>query len=533
MLDNRPVVLVVADRHVNFDRLLAHDAEACGGALAREFEFAYLDCYQAVEGWYRDNRGRFVSLLVIDIDFSGAPDPNRLIGPGAIHHPVPRGFDPLLFQGFLIHADIRDNGLDRTVPVLFVAGQRQMASAQRFVEFIISPGQGGCAFVEATPDGRFDCPAVVERLDALALRPLDENARQEWRERHGMVIGRSRAMVALAREISLTGRSDATVLLLGSPGVGKELVANAIHRSSRRHDPGLRPLPKTVNIGALGGDLLEDELFGHIRGAFTGAVADRKGIFEAGEKSTVFLDEVGDIGNETQVKLLRCLENRTIKRLGSPNEARVDIRVIAATNRSISYLQSHLRPDFYTRLVHQCVLVPSLADRFADESPEVLAADMAEFTEFVVDRLNGNPMHQRSLGVDTGTVNLLAQLVTDHMTGVNEQFDGNIRTLLNLLERSYECAQYDGSSAVAVGHVITTMGGIRFAGTPRTGPPPTTIEGLVGTLNLARVERLVIAEAIKKCGNNQSMAADMLGVHRDTLRRKLATHSSGEQHNSA
>ena len=523
----QPVVLVLDDLRENFELLLHHVRSADGGRLGREFEFVHLDCFAALEAWYKLNHGRFVSLLIVDVDFSHAREPRRLLGFPDIHHPVPKGFDPLAFQGFLIYAALRQGDVDRIAPVLFSAGARQLADAQAFCEFVVAPGQGGCAFIEEADARGFNCEAIAERLDEMALRPLDEAQRAFWCERHGMVIGRSRKMVALAQETTRIGRSDTTVLLLGRPGVGKELVAIAVHRSSYRYKPKSRELPKTVNIGALDSGLLEDELFGHIRGAFTGAIADRKGIFEAAQDSTVFLDEVGDIAHETQLKLLRCLENHTIKRLGSPHEVTVNNRVLAATNRSLEYLQTNLRPDFYTRLVQHCIAVPSLRERFAGEDPAVIEADLADFTGFVVERLNRNPMHQRKLRADQGAIRFLLQLVRDHIAGTNEAFDGNMRTLNNLVERAYERAQYDGSPALSVGHVISTMGVIAFTSRQRALKSAASLEHAAGTLNLARLERQAISEALAKCDDNHSQAAEMLGIHRETLRRKMAESNIG------
>jgi DNA-binding NtrC family response regulator len=529
---DQPVVLVLDDMRENFDLLLHHVRSQDGGRLAREFQFEYLDCYAALQSWYQLNRSRFVAMLVIDVDFSHTTEPRKLLGFPDVHHPVPKGFDPTAFQGFLLYAGLRHDNIDRIAPVLFVAGTRQLASAQRFSEFVMAPGQGACAFVDEASGGRFNCPAIAERLDALALRPLGEAGRRDWRDRHDMVIGHARPMVALAHEIARIGRSETTVLLLGKPGVGKELVANAIHRLSRRHAAGSRDLPNTVNIGALDGTLLEDELFGHVRGAFTGAVADRKGIFEAGQNSTVFLDEIGDIAHETQLKLLRCMENRTIKRLGDSHEVGVDIRIVAATNRAIEYLQTNLRPDFYSRLVQHCLVVPSLRERFAGEDPYVLEADLAEFAEFLIEKLNRSPMNPRKLRLDIGAIRFLVQLVGEHVAATSDSFDGNARTLRNLVERSYERAQYDGSPAVSVGHVISTMGVVQFTGRQATLKAAATLEQTAGTLNLERIERQAISEALRKCGSNHSQAAELLGIHRDTLRRKLANIDK-EQHNSA
>ncbi|MBN2537650.1 sigma 54-interacting transcriptional regulator, partial [candidate division WOR-3 bacterium] len=274
-----------------YDRLLgairAHD----GGRLAREFRFEHLDCYGALRDWYRQNPGSFVSLVIQNINFGPAAEEGKLLGFPEVRYPVPRDFDPRAFQGFLIYALMRQNDLDRIAPALFVTDHGDMIRIQRYAGFVVYPGQGRCTFASLLPGESPDYSDVIAQLDTHALRPLDEERRRLWRERHGMVVGQSRRMSYLVQEIEFIGPSDAVVLLLGKPGVGKELVANAVHRCSHRfRDDGERRFPITVNIAALDRNLIEDELFGHERGAFTGAVAERKGVFETARGSTVFLD---------------------------------------------------------------------------------------------------------------------------------------------------------------------------------------------------------------------------------------------------
>jgi DNA-binding NtrC family response regulator len=520
-----PVILVVDPVRSSYDDFIKAIQSHDGGRLVREFRFEHLDCYDALRDWYRHNPGSFVSLVVQHLNFGTAVEERKLLGFPEVKYPVPRDFDPRAFQGFLVYALMRQNNLDRIAPVLFVTDHRDMIRIQRYAGFVVYPGQGSCSFASLLPDGPVDFAEVIERVDTIALRPLDEERRQEWRERHGMVVGQSRRMSYLVQDIERIGPSDAVVLLLGSPGVGKELVANAVHRCSHRYqDTDDHRFPITVNIAALDRNLIEDELFGHERGAFTGAVAERKGVFETARGSSVFLDEIGDITTEVQLKLLRAIENRRIKRLGSSCELTVEMRIVAATNRTVEELQRSFRPDFYSRLVQHCVPVPSVKERWQSEEPDVVQQDLNEMFSFVVDEMNRNPRHARRLQIDRSSTKFIHQLVDEYIAGNNDLFRGNIRTLRSILEQSYERALYDGSPAIGIGHIISTVGVIRYM---QASAPPAdagSIEQLVGGLNMKEVERRTIIEAMNRCDNNQSRAAEILGIHRDTLRRRLSEY---------
>lgn len=531
----RPVALVVVPGPDRFQKL-TRDLEGYDrGRLLSEFEFKYLDSFSAAKKWYQDNCGRFVAVIVQAVNFSSAEDESRLLDYADVKCPVPDGFDNRTLQGFLIYASIRQHNIDRIAPVLFVSDEAEPESAARFASFVIYPGHGSCLFVRAPSEGDRQYCEIAERIDSVALRPLDSARRKAWSLEHGMVVGRSRKMASLVHDIERIGPSDAIVLLLGGPGVGKELVANALHRSSHRYvaDDPARDSPLTVNIAALDRNLIEDELFGHQRGAFTGAAAERKGIFETAEGSSVFLDEIGDIGDEIQLKLLRAMEYRRIRRLGSSTEAEVDMRIIAATNRSVEELQSGFRPDFYSRLVQHCISVPSLRERWEDEGRSIIAEDLEEFFDYVVQTMNQKPRHAtanhaRALEVEPAAVNFLHRLVDDYITGKNNLFHGNMRTLRNVIERGYERALYDGSLEISVGHLISTIGIIRFLDSQVSrGPLVKTRSGqrlfaAAGTLNLRELERQAVVEALTQTDGSIIRAATLLGIHRDTLRRMIS-----------
>jgi anaerobic nitric oxide reductase transcription regulator len=212
--------------------------------------------------------------------------------------------------------------------------------------------------------------AAAERMDDLALRAEDAQRRAEHyrraagSERTRRLVGRSAAHRALLREIALVGPSDLTVLVGGETGVGKELVVQALHAASPR---ARRPLV-SLNCAALPETLVESELFGHVRGAFSGAVAERQGKFELADGGTLFLDEVGELPLAVQAKLLRVLQNGQLQRLGSDREHRVDVRLVAATNRDLAaeVRAGRFRADLYHRLGAYPLQVPPLRERGRD-----------------------------------------------------------------------------------------------------------------------------------------------------------------------
>lgn len=213
--------------------------------------------------------------------------------------------------------------------------------------------------------------SVVQRMDGLARRLEDERQRADSyralaadKAAPPTLMGQSPAHQRLLEEITLVGNSELTVLLLGETGVGKELVAQALHAASPR---AARPLI-SLNCAALPETLVESELFGHVRGAFSGAVADRRGKFELAHGGTLFLDEVGELPLAVQAKLLRVLQDGQLQRLGSDREHRVDVRVIAATNRDLAHevRAGRFRADFYHRLSVYPLVVPPLRERGHD-----------------------------------------------------------------------------------------------------------------------------------------------------------------------
>ena len=309
------------------------------------------------------------------------------------------------------------------------------------------------------------------------------------------IVGESAALrIALAR-VAQVAPTNSSVLLLGPTGTGKELFARALHERSRRH---VRPLVR-VNCGALPPTLMESELFGHERGAFTGAVAMRPGRFELADGGTIFLDEIGDLAPEVQVKFLRVLQEGEFERVGSSRTQRVDVRVIAATHRDLdaAIAAGTFRADLYYRLSVYPIHLPPLRDR---------AEDIPRLMWFFIER------HQRELGRQ---ITKVPQSVVDALQRYS--WPGNVREFENVIERA----------------MIGCTGDTLRLDAPLPCRPDSSIERDQPD-NLDAVQRAHIEAVLQRCGgriNGTGNAAERLGLHPNTLRfrmKKLGiTASSG------
>ena len=259
-------------------------------------------------------------------------------------------------------------------------------------QVIILTGYGTTdSAVEAMREGAFNYlqkPIDINILRQTVINALEKQLllrqniilREQLDDKFGFdnIIGKSKQMLELFRKIRLVASTKATVLITGESGVGKELIAKAIHNHSPRRDSSYKP----INCGVLHRELLESELFGHERGAFTGATANKRGVFEQADGGTLFLDEVGEMGPETQVKFLRVLEEHEFTRLGGDRTLHVDVRVIAATNKDLeSAVQDHtFRADLYYRINRFPMPVPPLRERHED-IPLLVTAFIREFSK--------------------------------------------------------------------------------------------------------------------------------------------------------
>jgi formate hydrogenlyase transcriptional activator len=309
----------------------------------------------------------------------------------------------------------------------------------------------------------------------------------------GEIHGRSAAMQEVFRAIELVANTDSSVLIFGETGSGKELIARAIHRSSRRASAVM----VKVNCGALPATLVESELFGHERGAFTGAVQQKKGRFELANRGTIFLDEVGELPLESQVKLLRVLQEHEFERVGGTQTLRVDARVIAATNRDLKadVQRGAFRSDLFFRLNIFPIWVPALRDR-RDDIPLLARHFVREFAG------------RMARDVDQIDARVLDQLVAYN-------WPGNVRELANILERA----------------VILCQGRVLQSG--HLGLPAAVPAGADDVVTLDEAERRHILKALDKTGGvlaGPKGAAALLGVNRSTLwsrMRKLGIEPVG------
>ena len=307
---------------------------------------------------------------------------------------------------------------------------------------------------------------------------------------HYGIVGRSRVMIEISKRIELVAQSRSTVLLTGETGTGKELVARAIHdRSQQRHMPLIK-----VNCAAIPETLIESELFGHVRGAFTGAASAKKGRFALADGGTIFLDEIATLGPAVQAKLLRVLQEREFEPLGSERTERVDVRVVAATNRDLRAMaaEGKFQEDLYYRLQVIPIELPPLRQRLDD-----LPALVDHFVQKFSQRLG-----KRITGVDALA---MVELKRYH-------WPGNVRELENTIERAV---------VLSTGPVLTpdTVWMMGAAAAPTTGLPSLRLHQ-----NVEWVERETIRHALERTRGVKKDAAELMGLSQRALSHYLAKY---------
>jgi two-component system nitrogen regulation response regulator NtrX len=367
---------------------------------------------------------------------------------------------------------------DNHAPVLMISGHGTIADA-----------------VAATRAGAFDFmekPLGRDRLLLALKNALDQSALQQenarLRELVGeapRMIGASPAFLRVVEQAGQVARSDARVLLLGESGTGKELIAAHIHRQSPFASG---PFVK-VNCAAIPVDLLESELFGHEKGAFTGATAGRRGKFELADGGTLFLDEVSDLHEASQAKLLRVLQEGEFQHVGGEETLQVSVRVISATNRDLAgwVAQKKFREDLYYRLSVVPIRVPPLRERPEDIRP------LAEYLlEEFCRRNNFKPKRMAE-----GVFEVLRSY----------RWPGNVRELRNVVERIAILSSSDTIQAETIPFEIRQ---------PQEAPPPSTLEK-----TRAQAERELIRQALEEAGGNVSAAARVLGIERTRLHKRI------------
>jgi two-component system response regulator HydG len=356
--------------------------------------------------------------------------------------------------------------------------------------------------VEALKSGAYDYlikPLDIEELKILVAKALrfrqleQENVylkeRLNDRFDFSRILGRSPAMNSLFETMALVAPSEATVLIVGDSGTGKELIASAVHQNSPRKD---RPLIK-VNCAALPETLLESELFGHEKGAFTGAIARKQGRFQLAHKSSIFLDEIAEMAPATQAKILRVLQEREFEPVGSSQTFKVDTRIIAATNKNLEeeIKAGRFREDLYYRINVVTLVVPPVRERREDIP---LLADF--FLKQHVEKNN-----RLIKGFTPRAVDLLMRY----------DWPGNVRELENVVERAVIMARGDMVTPLEFPDVLQDLDEEAKA----------SPLALTAGRSLKEVEKVMILRTLEETGGNRTHAARILGISRRTLQLKL------------
>ena len=366
-------------------------------------------------------------------------------------------------------------------------------------EVIIITGYGTIeSAIEALKCGGYDYlqkPINLERLKILIERIAEKRKLQlenvlykrrlKDRFNYDQLVGKSPKMQGIYEIIDRISTGSPTVLIQGESGTGKELVANVIHQNSVRRDRPFIP----VNCGAITEGLLESELFGHVKGSFTGAIKDSIGLFKAADGGTIFLDEIAEVPPSLQVKLLRALQERKIRPVGSTRESDVDVRVIAATNKNLEEAISNksFRQDLYYRLNVIWVQMPPLRE-IRDDIPHLTAHFIRKFSK---------ESHRQVTRVSPEAMNLLMEY----------DWPGNVRQLENIIERAF---------ALGSGEIIEVNDL-----PPEIRGTQQSISSDVNNLNIADNEKILIEKALHRTNGNKAEAAKLLGVNITTVYRKM------------
>lgn len=351
---------------------------------------------------------------------------------------------------------------------------------------------------------------VSVAIEGRRLREENVQLKRALKQRYNFpsIIGKSEKMLAVFDLITQVAPSRSTVLIYGESGTGKELIAKAIHSASTRADKAFIP----VNTGSIPVDLLESQLFGHVKGAFTSAVASKKGLFEVADQGTIFFDEISTIGPETQAKLLRVIQEREFMRLGGTDTIKVDVRILTASNEDLTKLvrEGRFRDDLYHRLNVISVQLPPLRDR-KEDIPLLIDRFLEQFCHE-----NGKPPRQFSHGA--------MKLLMDY------DWPGNVRELENVVERAVVLSTQEGVDVDLLPENVRTreiVKGVRLqlaeflpplpgeVGGRTTAPAPSLFE------ILEEVERRIIVDMLERTNWNQTEAAERFQIPLSTLNQKI------------
>ncbi len=408
----------------------------------------------------------------------------------------------------LVFLDIKMPGMDglevlsrlraanEALPVVIVSAHGTAATA-------LEAGRlGAFRFVEKPLSKDYVLDAIREGLELGTLRRENRQLKSELGARH-QLIGASASLKQIMEQVRRAAPTNATVLILGESGVGKELIARAIHRNSLR----ARERFVQVNCAAIPEELIESELFGHERGAFTGATEKQIGKFEMADRGTIFLDEVADMSAKTQAKVLRVLQEGEVERLGSSKTIKVDVRVIAATNKDLEeeIAEGRFREDLYFRLSVIPISVPPLRERL-DDIPVLVQHFVSQFTR---------DNNRRPARFSPGAIDALRQA----------RWRGNIRELRNVIERLLIMSDRDVIEPEEVRAVVRVDA--RPAPAAAGAPAPESTGAMPATLREFKEmsERTFLVEKLREFGWNISKTAEIIDTPRSNLYKKLEQYN--------
>jgi two-component system response regulator AtoC len=388
---------------------------------------------------------------------------------------------------------LRDAGSD--IPCIIITAYGTIETAVEAMKY------GACDYIIRPFDMHTVELAITRALALSHIRQENAFLREEAEKGWGEFIGRGPAMRKVYELIQQVAQSKTNVLIVGETGTGKELVARAVHHASPRRSA----LFVAVNCAAIPGDLLESEMFGYAKGAFTGAVKDKPGKFEMAQGGTLFLDEITEMNPLLQAKLLRVLQENVFERLGSNEPTPLDVRIIAATNRDPmeAVRLGKLREDLYYRIQVFAIELPPLRER---------AEDVPLLARHFVHKLAGKLGIASPAGIAPEAVERLQAY----------RWPGNVREMENVMERALVLSR---GQAIDISHLPQDIAGAGAPAPPSASPESAPNPGAAPDLALEpaveALERRLIAQALERCGGNKSKATRLLGISERTLWYKL------------
>jgi len=425
-------------------------------------------------------------------------------GAEGLHKLESREYDLVLLDlmmpdrsGMDVLRDIRER--DRQIPVFMVTAFGSIDAAVEALKC------GADDFIQKPWKNE---QLLVEISQVIAKRRLEtENLqlKRALKQRYSFpnIVGRSDRMQRILDLVTQVAASRSTIMITGETGTGKELIAKAIHANSQRAEQ----MFIAVNSGSLPPELLESTLFGHVKGSFTGAIASRKGYFEIANRGTIFFDEVGTIGVETQAKLLRVIQEREFMPLGSADVVRVDVRILAATNADLKKLveEGKFREDLYYRLNVINIALPALRER-KEDIPLLVEHFFNRYCQEDEKWLDANGRSQLRFDPEA------MQILIDH------NWPGNVRELENVVQRAVVLASKPTVAADALPEDLLRAGGVRIRRDDESGglPQDASLFEIV-----AEYERRIIIERLEACNWSQTETAENLHVPLSTLNQKI------------